>query len=92
MALIRMGTPSTSMDATNAIIIHTDRVQIALRRSVIEGRTAAEIEAAIRAVAGARPLPAIFIHINRDDSIALAAGSEPDIWPEDWPQQPEGPR
>lgn len=71
------------MDATNAIIIHTDRVQIALRRSVIEGYTAAQIEAAIRAVAGTHPLPAIFVHINRDGTIALATFQEPDVWPED---------
>ena len=28
-------------------------------------------------------LPPIFIHINRDGSIALATGKAPDIWPED---------
>ena len=34
--------------------------------------------------------PAIFVHINRDDSIALAAGAAPDVWPEDTPwDEPE---
>jgi len=28
-------------------------------------------------------LPEIFIHKNRDGSVAVATGQEPDIWPED---------
>jgi hypothetical protein len=28
-------------------------------------------------------LPEIFAHINDDGSIAIATGSEPDVWPED---------
>lgn len=35
------------------------------------------------ALANGIELPPIFFHINRDKSIAIATGQEPEIWPED---------
>ena len=35
-----------------------------------------------------RPLN-VFYHRNRDGSIAVAVGREPDIWPEDEPREPD---
>lgn len=32
-------------------------------------------------------LPAIFIHQNQDSTLAIAAGEEPDVWPEDAPPE-----
>lgn len=83
MGLIRIGTPSTSMDVINAIILETDQVLIVFTRSAIAGRSAAELESAIASAAGVYPLPDIYAHINRDGSIALATGAEPSSWPED---------
>jgi hypothetical protein len=47
--------------------------------------TEAKLQAAIDslATAGGITLPALYVHINDDGTIALATGLEPDIWPED---------
>lgn len=47
--------------------------------------TEAEIESALETLASGAgiTLPAIFVHINDDGSVALATGAAPDIWPED---------
>lgn len=91
MSLIRIATPSTQMDATNAIILETDQVTITITRGTAEGLSAAAIEGAIRTAAGAHPLPDIFAHVNRDGSIAIATGTEPSVWPEDAERLPEPP-
>lgn len=83
MGLRRVATPSERMSARNAIVLETDEVSITLWRSVLDGLTAAQIEEAIKIAAGAARLPPIYAHINRDGSIALATGAEPDVWPED---------
>jgi hypothetical protein len=57
-------------------ITHGDRVRF---------ETAEEIEAELERLAALRSdtLGDIYIHINRDDSVALAVGAAPEVWPED---------
>jgi hypothetical protein len=49
--------------------------------------TAEKIEAELRSQATTAnvQLPKLFIHLNRDGSVAVATGAEPEIWPEDEP-------
>ncbi len=44
--------------------------------------TETEIKDAIEA-AGGLMLDDLFVHVNRDGSVAVATGAVPDIWPED---------
>lgn len=59
-------------------------------------KNAKAMEAAIRAQAATSnvKLPPIFVHVNRDGSLALATGAAPNRWPEDdlelGPGQEEG--
>jgi len=32
---------------------------------------------------------AVFVHRNRDNSLAIAVGERPDVWPEDEPKPPD---
>ena len=36
------------------------------------------------AATGKVALPRVFVHVNRDESIAIATGEAPRVWPEDW--------
>lgn len=85
MRLLRVATPSVSMDETVAFRIHTE-VEIAIRRDAIVGRTESQIKTAIVKAAKQHELPEFFIHINRDGTFAMATGREPNMWPEDMPE------
>ncbi len=54
--------------------------QMVVLRSAISGLTEEQIEAAILGYLG---IPA-HVHWNDDGSIAIAFGTEPDVWPEDY--------
>lgn len=45
--------------------------------------TSTQVRNAIRVAFGGGSIPDIFVHVNRDYSIALATEQEPVIWPED---------
>jgi histidinol-phosphate/aromatic aminotransferase/cobyric acid decarboxylase-like protein len=43
----------------------------------------ADLQAAVEAALGRLLGDSVFIHINRDESIAVALSEEPTVWPED---------
>ena len=82
ISLKRLATfkPSVSNDA---IIIETDRALIKISQALASAYNTTQITAALRQGTG---LTDIFVHRNRDDSIAIATGQEPDTWPEYQPE------
>lgn len=48
-------------------------------------------ELELQATIGNVQPPAMFVHINRDGSLALATGAAPKVWPEDVPEEEPGP-
>ena len=69
-----------------AIILEIGKKEIKLSHAdILKPQTADKIATAIAKLAEKEDviLPAIFLHVNRDDSIALATGAAPDVWPED---------
>jgi hypothetical protein len=78
MALTRIATWKDTLKA--AILLEVDGRLLQLSHSALPMHNI-ERQASTSNVA----LPNIFVHVNRDGSLALATGMEPDIWPEDEP-------
>jgi hypothetical protein len=71
---------STSNPTTGIIIELSGSTQIAVSQAQIDNLTAGEIQVALRTATGRVD---IFMHRNRDGTVALAIGEEPAVWPED---------
>lgn len=70
----------------NATVIEIDRVKFEISHAdLADFDTMEKIKAEIerQALLSAKQLPDLFFHKNRDGSIAVATGSEPNKWPED---------
>ena len=70
----------------SAVVIEIARVRFEITHSDLtifntEKKIKSEIER--QASLSAKQLPEIFFHKNKDGSIAIATGQEPNIWPED---------
>lgn len=82
MALSRMATWKRA-EQGKAVVLVVDGRKIEVDHAALTTLdTPAKLKAAVDSVAG-RPLP-VFFHINDDDSLAMAWGAEPDVWPEDY--------
>lgn len=69
-----------------AVLIETKRGRYQLTANdLLTHDTAKKVGAELKRQADitADSLPNIFVHVNRDGSLALATGHEPDVWPED---------
>lgn len=69
-----------------ALVLQIGTTGIQLTQAALDALDTEEgIETAIATLAAGAgiTLPAIFIHINKDGTIALATGTAPDVWPED---------
>ena len=71
------------------ITVQRETVTATLTAAQIGTRTRAEIQDLLRTGAGKNDL---WVHKNRDGSLALATGIEPKIWPEDAPVEVGPPR
>jgi hypothetical protein len=79
--LVRQATFRPTVNPTTGIIVElSDNTQIAVSQAQIDSLTVGEIQVAIRTAAGRVD---IFVHRNRDGTVALAIGEEPATWPED---------
>lgn len=66
--------------------MNTGSKKIELRKAgLARFNTKAKLESEAKRQLGQQKLQGIFFHINRNGSIAIATGAEPDIWPEDVP-------
>lgn len=79
---------ATTRDARKsyAILIETGRGRYQLTvADLLTYDTARKIETELKRQASttADSLPDVYVHVNRDGSLALATGQVPDIWPED---------
>ena len=85
MALTAQGTHKPIQITKDAITITADGQTFALSHAQVSSLTEAQIETALNNLVaiGNVELPTIYVHINDDDSLALALGAEPDVWPED---------
>jgi len=81
---------ATSEKKTNAVEIVVDKTTLTIERDDLATLyTAAKLKAAVeqQASLASKELPRLFFHINDDGSIAVATGTEPDVWPEDDPTE-----
>ena len=70
----------------NSVVIEIDRVKFEITHTDLTTyNTVEKIKSEIerQASLSAKQLPEIFFHKNKDGSIAIATGAEPEIWPED---------
>lgn len=76
---------ATSKDKEKyALVLVVDNKELKLTHKDLEKEnTADKIVKVIEKQAGDTSLPSIFVHLNRDGSLALATGAEPGVWPED---------
>lgn len=79
---------ATTRDARKAyaVLIETRRGRYQLTANDLLTHDAAkkiEVELKRQADITADSLSSIFVHVNRDGSLALATGAEPNVWPED---------
>lgn len=74
--------PSKSDDA---IVIVIDGKTVKLSQAVAANKTGEQVETALNAAAALSDvqLPDLFVHVNLDNSLALATGHAPALWPED---------
>jgi len=78
--------------AKDPVSITVDGVEIVItRQDVASLNTADDIRQFLETLAltSAVELPRIYVHLNRDRSVAVATGREPAVWPED--EVEEGP-
>ncbi len=85
MTLTRIATWKTAAKGY-AIILTVDGHDLKLEHTdLVTYDTAKKVEDELSrqaSVSAAEP-PAIYVHVNRDGSLALATGSAPEVWPED---------
>lgn len=78
----RVGTFKPSKRETAAIVQIGDvEVIITHADKDFSLNTEAKFRAELIRVVGNKP--PVFVHFNRDGSVAIATGKEPDVWPED---------
>ena len=80
MAYVRIAVSSKNEDA---IIIETDTKQVVLKNTDESLSSASLTKTELEKTLGTKS--DLFIHKNRDGSIAVATGNEPESWPEDKP-------
>jgi hypothetical protein len=85
MAVRRIAT-TRKADKGYAVLVETGKAAYRLTADdLLTHDTAAKVETELeRQVSAAKDtLPPLFVHKNRDGSLALAVGQEPEVWPED---------
>lgn len=65
------------------VVVRNGVTRTILRSSMPTRPTATQVLNVIRVAFGVGNVNDLFVHINRNDSIALATGQEPMVWPED---------
>jgi N-dimethylarginine dimethylaminohydrolase len=88
MALQRVATWKRA-EQGKAVLLVVDGKRIEINHaSLTTLDTAEKIEAELQSQATTSnvQLPKIFVHVNRDGSVAVATGAEPRAWPEDEPK------
>ena len=83
---------ATFKQGTNAdaLIIEIGGTMLKIQHSELGQLTSAnaiKTELTRQASLGNKQLPELFIHVNRDGSLALATGHEPPVWPENYPEE-----
>jgi len=90
MALNAVGTHKPEKRDRSAAELTVDRTRIALTHEQVSGRPAAQVKAALDAAASLSnvELPPVYVHVNRDGSLAMLTGRLPKgfVWPEDDPE------
>lgn len=76
----RLATFKKTVNPTYGLIVEWEGGSAAVLWTFIDTHTAEELTAYMRTYSGRED---IWVHKNRDDSLAVAIGVEPDIWPED---------
>lgn len=72
-----------------AVLVEVDGKEVKVAHAdLITYDTAAKIKTELEARAG-KVLSGLFVHRNRDGSLAVAVGQEPGVWPEDLPPDPD---
>lgn len=82
----RIATWKTDKGGRSAVLIRIDQRELTIAHAdLITYDTAEKLKAEIERQASLSDveLPELFFHVNRDNSIALATGSAPKVWPED---------
>lgn len=84
VGLTRVATSRNAKKAAVVLEVDGKRVQMSHGDMSIYN-TAAAVEEIISTRAGLAGvvLPRVFVHINRDGSVAVATGKAPKVWPED---------
>ena len=68
----------------HALVMEVGGVRVQLDHNEVEGLATGRIKASLEQVCkDERADTLIFVHRNRDGTLAIATGEEPDIWPED---------
>jgi hypothetical protein len=79
--MIRRQAAFASRTSDDAIVIElTDDTRIAITQDAADLATTDQIQTSLRTSVDRVD---IFVHRNRDGTLALAVGEEPDRWPED---------
>ena len=74
-----------STTKTGIILVRDGIERIILRSQLLPEPTVLEVKTNIHESFGMGAFEDLFIHVNRDNTIAIATGQIPDIWPEDNP-------
>lgn len=86
MALEAIGTHKSGKTDKPAVTIRVDGRTFSLSHEQVSDRTGTQIVADLESAASLSgvDLPRLYVHVNRDGSLAVATGREPETWPEDW--------
>jgi hypothetical protein len=88
MALRRVAT-TRKAEKGYAVLVETGKEAYLLTADDLltyDSAEKAKIELERQVSASKETLPPLFVHKNRDGSLALATGAAPDVWPEDAPR------